>query len=248
MWRRFVGNILGLSLVMVTGHWLETPPVLAQQEPPGAEADGLHGATVALYAGDCDDVLIDPLSELGVLEHRTVIDLTETPSTAGVGAPRPELGRLGEDLNGNGVLDVGEDLNDNDRLDAGIDLNASGTLDDDEIIPESALMIRNIPEVWMLERAPGSDIAELLDEGYVIAVHHGVGEDRRLIACGGPGDAPDEESSFFNLVPIGDANYRGYARLVLGEDVADKDFHVVMFETLLQDDADQQSLEATPAP
>ncbi|MBW3633077.1 MAG: hypothetical protein KY456_08605 [Chloroflexi bacterium] len=236
-------KILGLCAVMVAGIGLEAPLAIAQQESPA----GLSGATVALYTGDCGDPLADPRYELGVLEYRKVIDLTDTPSTVSVEEPaQDDLGRLGEDRNGNGVLDPDEDQNDNGTLDAGIDINASGTLDDDEIIPESDLMIQNIPEVWMLERAPGLDIVELLDEEYVIAVHQGVGEDRRIIACGGQGDAP--ESSFINLVPMGDANYRGYARLLLGEDVADKDFHVVMFETLLQGEEDQQSQEATATP
>lgn len=242
---RFIWTILCLFVLMPTGTGLETPRVSAQQEPPAA----LDGAIVAVYRGDCDDALIGPLYELGTLEHRKVVDFRDSPSTVDEEEPQQaDLHRLDEDRDGDGVLDVDEDQNANGTLDTGIDINASETLDDDEIIPESALVIHNIPEVWMLERERASEMSEFWDSGHVIAVHQGSGEDRRIIACGGPGDVPDEGSSFISLAPVGDANYRGYARLVLGEVPEDKDIYVVMFETLLQEDEDQQRQEAaTPA-
>ena len=227
---------------------------IAQDATPAVSPAALDGATVAVYAGACDASLDQPLGELGMLEHQRVIADTG-------GSPVPGTDRVagqgvllrGEDVNGNGVLDPGEDRNGNGQLDQGL-------LESEEAVPESAVMIADVSEVWMLDSTVDLDAFAPADQPLAMVVQQGSGAERRLLACGQfqRGAATEETLNteeegttplFVPLEPMPGAQqpaYRGFARLASDAEGASGGTRVVMFQTPPGEQKPTARQEATP--
>lgn len=209
-------------------------PGLAQSATP-SPADALNGATVALYGAPCDHVQGDPIRSLGTLQHR------EVARDAGPASPAAQVDQgdnvvrlLGEDANGNGTLDEGEDANGNGQLDA-------GTLAPGDPVPDSALAVTNLKDIWILESDLEADEVVSTDEARAVVVQSADGTGQ-ILACGEVRQQAESQDNFdqilhVDLGPTADSPLqaiRGYVQPLPAIDVNESTssgVRVVVFET-----------------
>jgi hypothetical protein len=214
-------------------------PGLAQSATP-APADILNGATVALYGAPCDQLQGEPIRSLGVLQHR------EVAQDAGPASPAAQVDEgdtvvrlLGEDANGNGTLDEGEDANGNGQLDA-------GAIAPGDPVPDSALTVTNLTDIWILESELEADEVVSTDEARAVVVQSADGTGQ-FLACGEVRQQAEPHDNFdqilhVDLGPTADSPLpaiRGYVQPLPAIDVNESTssgVRVVVFETTSETD------------
>lgn len=221
--------LVGMGLLLAG-----TLPGLAQSATP-APASVLNAATVALYGAPCDLLQGEPIRTLGTLQHRQVAqDAGPASPAAQVDQGEPVARLLGEDANGNGTLDEGEDANGNGHLDA-------GSLGPGDPVPDSALAVTNLHDIWILESDVQADEVVSTDESRAVVVHAAEGSDQ-VLACGDVRQQAEPQENFdqilyVDLGPTAESplqDIRGYVQPLPAIDVnatTSSGVRVVLFET-----------------
>jgi hypothetical protein len=197
-------------------------PALAQEGTPEAAQSPLHDATAAVYEGTCDNLTATTTLDLGTVQHYNVVDLGEQA--------RQEL--LDELANPASAV-------------------ASGTPGPPGTVPQTGILVKNVPEVWLVESDATFDPNALFDENHAIAVRQSEGNGGGVIACGvlggvgaqPEGQQPNKQQFFFNLQPAAGQRYHGFAVFGLDSEVNDKGIRVTLFTLPAQ----VQNQDATPA-
>lgn len=267
---RLVRPLVVLSLSASLGLSVASTSIAQDTADPATRVD-LGGAIVAIHGGTCDDLVLEPAVEVGVLEfearYANVIGLAEDFEEIGSGdidadgvLDADEDAYLSEDVDDDGMLEEGEDLNVNGVLDTGFDENGDGVLEGVEIITGST---GQFTTVWKAENEVDATFDDLFDESEdedgidtpgVIAVRAGSGDSDNIVACAQLDAAAgweERDTVVLGLTPEGDTDLYGYAVFerdtgnvpIFGENTTGVTVYVIDSPPTLRD---SRTTESTP--